>query len=211
MERFSPMMRRTLLILFLLLLAACGSAATQAPPAAPTGVPQATTLPPTAAPLPTGAPHATELPAPTDAPAPTNAAQQPSTPAATAPATGQSQGGVLVVYHKSGGIAGVDETLTVYADGRFELTDKRGATQTGQAGQAALDDLKQLLAGPEFAALDTKYQASGADLFTYKIEVPGAGKTVVTMDNAPTPPVLAQAIEKLEGLRGLGTPQAPTS
>ena len=38
----------------------------------------------------------------------------------------------LLLYHKTGGFAGIDETLTVYADGTTELRDKRG-TVTAQA------------------------------------------------------------------------------
>jgi hypothetical protein len=192
---------RLLLVTLVLLLAACGGA--------PTGGAAPTLAIPTPAatasqPQPTTPPEPTALP---EQAQPTTAQPQ-TTPAQP---SGEAQGDTLIIYHKTGGIMGLDETLTVYADGRFELADKRGASQSGQAVPAELDALKQLLASPEFAALDPAYKASGADLFTYQITVPGTGKTVVTMDGAATPEVLGQVIEKLDALRGSDTMQAPAS
>jgi len=59
------------------------------------------------------------------------------------------------------------------------------------------------LKSAEFAALDPQYQAAGADLFTYKVTVPGGKqpRTVVTMDGAKNPPVLDQVLVELNKLR----------
>jgi hypothetical protein len=190
-----------------LLLGGCGGAPTGGA-ALPTQI-----LAPTAAvsPSATAAPQPTALPEPTAAPsAPPTSLPDPPQPTAAQP-SGEAQGDTLIVYHKTGGIMGLDETLTVYVDGRFELADTRGATEAGQAVPAELEALKQLVGSPEFAALDPVYKASGADLFTYQITVPGMGKTIVTMDGAAAPAVLGQVLAKLEALRGSGKPQAPTS
>jgi hypothetical protein len=194
-----------------LLLAACGTGATSGGAPTTSAVAQPTRPAPTAGATsqPTAAPEATAAPAPPTATSQPTAAAEPSPPArptSERPGTDNGttgatpQAGVLVVYRKTGGIAGIDRTLTVYDDGRVELS---GTGDTGQAIQAppdSLSALRGLLASPEFAALNARYRASGADLFTYEISVPATGQTVVTMDGAPSPPALTQAIAQLEAL-----------
>src|SRR3954471_10332823 len=70
---------------------------------------------------------------------------------------------LLISYHKSGGSAGVNETLSVYADGTVELRDKRGTTSTNKADPGAIQALQKLLASPEFAALQLPMRPPGAD------------------------------------------------
>jgi hypothetical protein len=107
-----------------------------------------------------------------------------------------------VIYHKSGGIMGLDETLTVRADGTLMLQSRGGNTKTAQVQPSELDKLRELLASPEFAQLQAEYRAMGADLFTYDITVPsGRPGHVVTMDGVENPPVLEQLIEELNRLR----------
>jgi glucose/arabinose dehydrogenase len=153
------------------------------------------------APQPTQPAAPTQPPEPTAAPQPTQEPVIKVTPGTT-PDSNAQLGDVLVIFQRSGGIAGIDETLTVYTDGRIELSDRKGK-MTAKVTTDELAALQKLLAGPEFAALDPKYQAAGADLFTYKVTVPGGKKprTVVTMDGAPTPEVLNQVLVELGKLR----------
>lgn len=112
---------------------------------------------------------------------------------------------VLAIYHKSGGIAGIVETLVVHQGGQLELTQRGGAAKTLQVDHAMLQPLRRMLEQKDFGALDARYQAMGADLFTYTItarEINGAVKTVTTMDSAKTPAYLGQLIAMLEQLRG---------
>jgi hypothetical protein len=174
-----------------------------APPAAPTQAPEATAAPE----LPT-APAPTELPAPTDLP-PTAAAlasataapatTQPGAPTAATPQPSGNGKEVLVTMQRSGGIAGIIEMITVYADGRLEFSGDVAKTQA-QATPAELSALQQLIDSPEFAALGARYSAPGADLFTYEIGVPGSAKKIVTMDGAENPPVLNQLLANLQQL-----------
>lgn len=111
---------------------------------------------------------------------------------------------VLVIYRKSGGIAGIDETLVVHQGGLLELTMRGGATKSVQADHAMIQPVRRMLEQPEFSALQPLYQAAGADLFTYTVTARDANgnlKTVTTMDAAPTPPYLGQLIAMLEQLR----------
>jgi hypothetical protein len=192
-----PVLSRFLAVGLIIVLSACGSqpigggAPQPAQTAAPTQAPEPTQAP-TQAPEPTQAP--TQAPKPTAVPT-----QAPKPPAGTTP---QSNGDVLLVFQQSGGIAGIDETLTVYTDGRLEFSDRKGA-KTAQVAPEDLAALQQLLASPEFAALDTRYQAAVADAFLYKITLPGNPRpfSVQTMDGALHPPVLDQVLVELNKLR----------
>jgi hypothetical protein len=113
-------------------------------------------------------------------------------------------GDVLVVFQRSGGIAGIHETLTVYTSGVLELNQRiLNGSKEHEVPPSALADLRTLLNSPEFAGLESHYTAPGVDLITYAVIVPGAGKerTIVTMDGAKNPPVLQQVLEELEQLR----------
>lgn len=175
-----------LALLVVLLMAACSPAPQPSPTPAATNAP----APPTpVVSVPSAAPTSPRTPVPT--PGPENV-----TPLADA---------VLVVYEKSGCFAGVHDTLTVYRDGRLDLIDRLGKRRMGQASADALRPLQQILSDPAFAQLQPLYQAAGADLCIYSIAaaINGQVRTFTTMDAAPTPDILMQAVNALERLRGL--------
>ena len=186
---------RGLLVALALLLAACGVAPSAATPTLgplvrDTPVPAPTqSAPPSATP----APAATAASA-TDAPAPPTAAP---TIAATASAGDAS---VLISYHKSGGIAGVDETLTVYANGSIVLQDRTGEARA-QASPADIQALQKLIASPELAALSPSQPPPAADAFVYELSIPGRAQPLVATDGAERPPLLDQLIGELESLK----------
>jgi hypothetical protein len=190
-----PALIRALLVALALLLAACGvapsaAAPTPGPLVRDTPIPASTQpAPPTAAPtIAATAASATHVPAPPTA-APTIAA--------TATAGDAS---ALITYHKSGGIAGVDETLTAYADGSIALEDRTGQAR-GQASPADLQALQALLASPELAALSPSQPPPAADQFVYELSIPGRAQPLVAADSADIPPVLGQVIALLEKLK----------
>ena len=156
-------------------------AATTQPPAQPTSAP--TVAPPTtvasaptvAPPTPTVAPS--DLPVPTAVPSPT-ASPPSNAPAPCAPSDRFSgdDGGTLVVYHKKGGFAYVDETLIVRASGSLLLNEERGGHDTGQVSPADMDQLRALLDGPAVAALAARYgMGVPADGYLYEIFIPCLG------------------------------------
>jgi hypothetical protein len=183
---------RHILIAALLLagLAACGGGAPSI--AKPTAIPPTTgAVQPTTPPEPTGAPTAEPTQLPTAAPRATARAEPANADAST-----------LVIYHKTGGIMGLDETLTVNADGTLALRSRNGTTKTSKIPADRLAKLRELLASPEYAKLQGQYKAMGADLFIYDISVPGGTPGhVQTMDGADTPAVLAEIIQELNDLR----------
>jgi hypothetical protein len=104
----------------------------------------------------------------------------------------------MVIFKRSGGIAGLNETMTIYDDGRITFVG-RDNEDTVQVAPEELSELQRLLTTPEFAALDARYSALGADLFTYSITTSAGGKsqTVVTMDGANNPPILDQVLAEM--------------
>ncbi|HZQ09574.1 MAG TPA: hypothetical protein VFD70_23555 [Anaerolineae bacterium] len=144
----------------------------------------------------------TAAPMPTTAPAPTPMPIQTSSVAQTPPPTLPDD--VLVIYHKTGGIAGVNDTLTVHQGGLLELVNRQGEKKTANADEAMIQPVRRMLEQKDFGELQPTYSASGADLITYTItarDSTGAPKTVVTMDSAPHPPFLGQLIVMLDQLQ----------
>lgn len=113
---------------------------------------------------------------------------------------------ILAIYHKSGGIAGMDETLTVYHGGVLELKTRGGNPKSLKVNEEMVQPLRRLFEQKEFGALAPQYRAVGADLFTYTItarDANGNVKTVTTMDTAKHPEYLGLLLVMLEQLRGI--------
>lgn len=113
---------------------------------------------------------------------------------------------VLTIYHKSGGFAGIDETLTIHQGGLVELTSRDSPdVKSVQLDEPMLQPLRRMFESQEFANLEPIYRASGADLFTYTItarDINGNMKTVIAMDGASYPDVLGLIISMLNQIRG---------
>jgi hypothetical protein len=113
----------------------------------------------------------------------------------------------LVIYHTAGGIAGMDETLTVHKDGKLELVDaRRNYHSETRIQPERIVKLRELISKPEYNNLQLSYLAHGADLFTYHITTwtsDGQAHMVTTMDTAAHPDILSQVIFELNALRRL--------
>ncbi len=140
----------------------------------------------------------TAAPAPAPTSVPISTASVPQTPPSTLPDD------VLVTYHKSGGIAGVNDTLTVHQGGLLELVNRQGEKKSAKVDEAMIQPVRRMLEQRDFGELQPTYSASGADLITYTItarDSSGAPKTVVTMDGAKHPPFLGQLLGMLDQLQ----------
>ncbi|MCW3813042.1 hypothetical protein ONA91_01030 [Micromonospora sp. DR5-3] len=127
----------------------------------------------------------------------------PATPAATATGTGApGRPGVDVVLTKSGGIAGLEDTLTVTPDGHWTRVDRAGASRTGQLSPADLDRLRQLTADPRLVAEGSATTTTTcADAFTYRLTVGPVTTGYVDCPPEVTPPAATAAVvELLTGL-----------
>jgi hypothetical protein len=113
---------------------------------------------------------------------------------------------VLAIHHKSGGIAGIDETLTVYQGGLLELSTRGEILKSLMVNEPLLIPLRSTLEQKEFSELEPSYRAVGADLISYTItswDSQGNAKTITTMDSAKHPDYLDLLIGMFEQLRGI--------
>lgn len=113
---------------------------------------------------------------------------------------------ILVIYHKAGGIAGIDETLTIHQGGVVELVTRNGNPKSLLLSEPTLLPIRRMIEQKEFGELESQYQALGADLFVYTItarDSNGKTKTVVTMDGAKNPDYLGLLIVMLENMRAI--------
>ncbi|MFQ5812710.1 MAG: hypothetical protein ACE5I2_05910 [Anaerolineae bacterium] len=109
--------------------------------------------------------------------------------------------GAVIVYQRSGGIAGTFEQWIIYPDGRITTDD-------GREWQVAPEQVRQLLGDIEalgFFEMSDRYMPLNVccDRFTYEITVRRGSevKRVTTVDAAPnTPAKLWRIIEEISGL-----------
>lgn len=112
---------------------------------------------------------------------------------------------IYAVYQRSGGVAGISETLTVHQDGVIELVTREG-TKSLKVNDSILAPLRDLLAQPDFATLEPDYPAMGADLIVYTViarDAAGSTRRVSTMDSAKPPEYLGRLIGMFEQLRSI--------
>ena len=109
----------------------------------------------------------------------------------SAPATSVPTHEPFVVYHRSGGLGGFDETWSMYADGRIEHSG-RGA---GSAGQLTPDRVNRLIAAIrsiDLTSIKESYVGSNTccDRFIYEITInlDGKIKSIETIDAAEGEP-----------------------
>ncbi|MFE9654143.1 hypothetical protein [Micromonospora sp. NPDC006431] len=139
----------------------------------------------------------------TGGPTAPQAGATPATPSATATDAGSpGRPGVDVVLTRTGGIVGLEDTLTVTPDGHWTRVNRAGAARTGQLSPAELDRLRQLTADPRLVAEATATRTTMcADAFTYRLTVGPVTTGYVDCPPEVTPPAATAAVvELLTGL-----------
>ena len=89
-----------------------------------------------------------------------------------------SESSVLVVYQRSGGLAGLRDYLTIYSNGYCEL-QRKGVELKFTLQPSELAHLKNLMEEANFVGLKDSYLPTntGADFFEYVVSYqPGTGK-----------------------------------
>jgi hypothetical protein len=170
-----------------LALAGCAdvTGGTQAGPAASSPVPPS---PPGTGLATPPAPGTTATP-----PAPATS-PQPAGPGSPTP------GGVLVEFGRQGGLAGLDDQLTVDRDGGFTLVRGRPAVRrAGRLTAGELSGLRRALDQSGFTKLPGVEPASGNDLFTYLVTF--SGQRILAQDGGVAEP-LKPVIDALTAIVG---------
>jgi len=89
-----------------------------------------------------------------------------------------SESSVLVVYQRSGGLAGLRDYLTIYSNGYCEL-QRKGVELEFTLQPSEVTHLKNLMEEANFIGLKDSYLPTntGADFFEYVVSYqPGTGK-----------------------------------
>jgi hypothetical protein len=117
------------------------------------------------------------------------------------PAAGATR--TLITLDRSGGFMGLSDRLVVRTDGSMTYDDKKNkTTAVARASQSDLDTLRDLLSSAQFAAAASSYSTKGgADQISYTINSNDPEKTVMTIDGAPHPKVIADLLQTLDHLR----------
>jgi hypothetical protein len=121
--------------------------------------------------------------------------------ATQAPAGADELGGAVIVFHRSGGIAGVDEKWEIHPDGRvFSAKGEQGAIEADQ-----VTTLLEAIEALGFFEMKDSYglPSQCKDCFTYTVTVSSGDKvkSITTIDNASdAPPELGQVLEKINTL-----------
>jgi hypothetical protein len=104
-----------------------------------------------------------------------------------------------VVLTKSGGIAGLSDTVTVRTDGHWTKVDRSGGSRTGQLAAADLQRLRQLTTDPRLPAeaAATTPATMCADAFTYQLTVGDTTTGYVDCPPQATPPATTGAVVEL--------------
>ncbi len=134
------------------------------------------------------------------------ATPSPTTPTVT-PASALPGDTVFIRYHRSGGIAGMDDTWLIYTSGLVEHSG-RSSGHPLQLTASQLASLTAAAQSPEVAALKDSYVPADTccDRFLHEITITtgaqltlgGQTKTVRTLDGAPDePPALTNLLNVL--------------
>ena len=127
----------------------------------------------------------------------------PSMPGSSVPDSGELPKDMppdaVLVYHRSGGIAGIDEVWTIYSDGR--ITKDRGGEW--QAPAERVTALLQAIDELGFFNMQASYMPADTccDRFSYELAVRNKGQEhqVITMDGAPgTPEAFWQILTEVQ-------------
>ncbi len=113
--------------------------------------------------------------------------------------------GVLIIFERSGGIAGIHEIWRFYGDGRVIREERiRGTPFVARLPAENIERVARHLIETGFLELADEYMPTNpcCDLFTYRLTLvyEGKTKTVTTMDFAEQPRALVEALRVVNEL-----------
>jgi hypothetical protein len=118
-------------------------------------------------------------------------------PGSTPPGSTAAAGPVIVV--RTGGFAGVRDTLVVQPDGRWRRTQRTAAARSGQLTASQQEQLRRFAADPRLAAeaARTPPPTRCRDAFSYTVTVAGTTVGYVDCPADPDQPVAAAELVRL--------------
>ena len=127
----------------------------------------------------------------------------------TPPVSRTTPPAILVDYHRTGGVAGLDERLVIFDNGVAVFSGK-DVNKEIPVNQTELEIIGRLFDKAQFSMLESNYTSrrSRADFMQYTISY--HGKTVNTEDSA-VPPALQPVIDELNRIVSTGQVQELTA
>lgn len=113
---------------------------------------------------------------------------------------------IFLDYHRTGGVAGLDDRLVVFDNGAAIVSTKTVSREI-VLNATDIDRISNLFAQAQFSMLQNNYPAphGGADLIRYSISY--HGKTVTTEESA-VPPALLPVIDEVNRIvKNAGRPE----
>jgi hypothetical protein len=107
--------------------------------------------------------------------------------------------GTLVEFGRQGGLAGLDDQVTVQADGSYQIVRKGGTPTPGRLSPDEVTRLRAVLDSAHFGEIPAVNPGASAvaDGFTYRVAY--AGHEVLAQDGG-VPPALAPVLDALSGI-----------
>jgi uncharacterized protein YceK len=111
-------------------------------------------------------------------------------------AAGSAAAAVTVTLVRTGGFAGVHDTVTINPDGTWQASGRAGNPRTGTLTDEQRDTLRKLAGDPQLAGEATRSQAPTrcADVYVYVLTVNGTRVGFVDCPTDADPPQAARAI-----------------
>jgi hypothetical protein len=115
---------------------------------------------------------------------------------ATTPASSPAQAMTPVTVTRTGGLPGVNDRVTVTADGGWTATDRSGKTRTGRLSAGQLTRLTELSGSGQFAAEATRptQPVLCMDALAYTVAVSGTTVSYVDCPDSTPPPTTASIV-----------------
>ena len=111
---------------------------------------------------------------------------------------------MTITIRKSGGIAGVNDTIVVDAQGHWTRTSKSGTTKTGQLTPEQLAQAAKLATDPRLVAEAQTPQSTTncADAFIYAVSIGPATVSYSDCGSGSPPPATTALVRYLEQVTG---------
>jgi hypothetical protein len=137
---------------------------------------------------------------PAAGPSPSDSPATPAAPASAATPQQSPPTNLSITIRKSGGIAGVNETLVVDAQGNWTRTTKAGATTSGKLTADQLAQAAKLATDPRLIAEAQTPQSptNCADAFLYTVTIGPATVSFSDCGSGSPPPAATELVRYLD-------------
>jgi len=118
--------------------------------------------------------------------------------AAKPPPAPSASPAAVIEYRRTGGLAGIDDRITVSPEGLLEVRNRQGRRTSAQLSPGDLKELESLLSGWQKLAAGVPHEPVTPDAFEYSITHDGV--TISTVEFSHAPEAFDLVRKRLEGM-----------